>query len=173
MKRYSISILIVLLLFSFCGCKQKGTDFVEPVTFYYCNDIVSNEISSNDFYNVFVGETHEGAGYINNLQALLALYLQGPADEALITPFPDDLQILSIHEENLHIALIVSNDFASLTGLDLTIACTCLSMTVMELTGCNSVLISAESTLLDENDSITMTRDILVFSDNTYVVSED
>ena len=173
MKRYWISILVVLLLFSFCGCKSKGTDFVEPVTFYYCNDITSNEISGNDFYNIFVGETREGSGYINNLQTLLLLYLRGPADAALVNPFPDNLQILSLHEENLHVSLIVSDEFASLTGLDLTLACTCLSMTVMELTGCNSVLIAAESAPLDEKDSITMTRDMLVFFDNTYVVSED
>lgn len=173
MKRYLLWFLIVLLLFASTGCNQGSTDFLEPVNFYYCNDIAADDPSGNAFYNIFVAEVHEGAGYTDNLQALLSLYLQGPIDASLVSPFPAELQIISVEEADSKISIVVSNELASLTGLDLTIACACLSMTVMELLPCDSVQISAESALLDKHRAITMTQDLLVLIDDTHTVPAD
>ena len=173
MKRFLLLLLVVLLLFASVGCKQNNADFLEPVSFYYCNDIAADDPSSNAFYNIFVAETHEGAGYTNNLHALLTLYVQGPIDEALVSPFPTGLRIVSVSENDSGVSIVVSNEMASLTGLDLTIACTCLYMTVVESSSYDSVQISAESVLLDEHEVITMMQDLLILTDETHTVPAD
>lgn len=173
MKRCIILFLILLNLFSFAGCKQKKTDFVEPVVFYYCSDITDNNISDASFHNVFVPETHEGAGFSNDAVGLLSLYLNGPLAQDLVSPFPSGMTVIAVQTNNEKTTIILSDEFAELTGLDLTIACTCLAMTVFQWNECDFVEISAESVLLDKQSSITIEREKLVFSDNAYVFADD
>ena len=59
----------------------------------------------------------------------------------------------------------VSKELAQLSGLELTLACSCLSMTCMELTGAENIVISAENSLLDGQKSITMNKDTLLLID--------
>ena len=70
-------------------------------------------------------------------------------------------------------ALVILNDAtARLTGLDLTIACACLTATVCDMTGVQMVTIKAETQLLDGNKSITMQRDhLLLLDSNTSDIS--
>ena len=173
MKRYWTLLVIILFLFALYGCGQTKSDFMEPVTFYFCRDIADTDMSNDDFHNVFVAETREGAGYTNNLIALLSLYLNGPITEELTSPFHLDVSVISYQTAGDSISIVLSDSFSAITGLDLTIACTCLSMTVMEFTGCNSVEISLQTALLDEQNSIVISREQLVFEDNTQMVLEE
>ena len=45
--------LFVTILPLLTGCNQDSTDFLEPVNFYYCNDIAADDPSGNAFYNIF------------------------------------------------------------------------------------------------------------------------
>ena len=173
MKRYTNFILIFLVLLGFCGCRKKNTDYLEPVTFYFCNDISDTNMSSDDFHNIFVAEIHEGAGYTNNLLSFLSLYFTGPSSASLVSPFPTDTAVISYQMEEDHVCVVLSDSLASIDGLDLTIACTCLSMTVMEFTGCDSVEISLESSPLGNGDAIVMSKDMLVLSDSTQMIPEE
>jgi len=50
--------------------------------------------------------------------------------------------------------------------LDLTIACACLTATVCDMTGVQSVTIQTENRLLDGNKSITMTWENILLLDS-------
>lgn len=169
MKRFVIVMILLALVIGMSGCMQKNEDFVNPVSFYYCNDISSKD----DFEHVFVPELREGAGYWDNKPALLSLYLTGPENEDLVTPFPAGLSIISVQHDNGQVRVVLSDQFADLTGLDLSIACTCLGMTVLELYGCDCVEISAEHKPLGEQKSIIITADMVVLADNDYTIGID
>lgn len=169
MKQFCIALTIVALLLGMAGCKQENDDLLEPVSFYYCNDISSKD----DFEHVFVPELREGAGYSDNKPALLSLYLKGPENEDLISPFPAGTSVISVQWSNSHVYIVLSDHMAELTGLDLSMACTCLSMTVFDLYACQAVEISAEHKLLDDQKSIVLTADTLILSDTAYAVNTD
>jgi len=67
--------------------------------------------------------------------------------------------------DGLTAKIVLCDEFATLKGLDLTIACACLSRTVIALTGCHEVIISAESMQLDGKNFITLSRDSYLLLD--------
>ena len=173
MRRYFAIILITLTMFSLCACKQDNTEFNEPVTFFYCCDVTNESVSDDTFHNVFVAEIREGSGYKDDLPSLLTLYLQGPHSEELVSPFPTGLRVVSAYADSERVLIVFSDAIDSLTGLDLTIACSCLALTVFDSNECDYIEIAAETKPLDEQESIVITRDSLVLADDTYSFSKE
>lgn len=169
MKKVTAVLLICLLSFSLWACGSQSGEFVDPVNFYYCNNLDSRE----DFENVFVAEVREGAGYVDNKPALLSLYLSGPQSERLVSPFPAGTSIISVQKSGDMLQLVFSDQLAQLTGLDLTLAATCVSMTAFELYPCSQIQISCEEALLDEQVSLTIFTEDLVLKDDAYSIPDD
>lgn len=165
MKRIATLLFLFLLIFTmFTACQNSQNDFKKPVSFYYCNNLDSKD----DFENVFVAEPHESYGYEDNKPALLSLYLAGPNSERLISPFPDGIRLISVQKEETTLQIVLSDEMATLAGLDLVLACTCLAKTVFELYPCNRVAIAAETKQLDSQNFITFHKDSSVLTDNAY-----
>lgn len=160
MKRTICLILSAVLLFGLCACSQDRDNFQQPVIFYYTHP--EELISFNSEEGVVSSEMREGKNYTNDLQGLLDLYLCGPVSDELRSPFPAGVNVQTMVPEGNTLQITLSPEFAKLTGLDLTIACACLSMTVLELTEYEAVRIDAADALLDESNSITMTWDSLL-----------
>ncbi len=170
MRRNIAMFLIFTLIIGLFGCKgSTDKDLIVPVAFYYCNDLESKE----DFSNIFVKELREGDGYQNDKLALLNQYVAGPDSENLTNPFPSDLVVLSVETNRDTTRILLDEQIAKLSGLELTLACTCLSLTLFDLYPCSSVEISANNSLLDGQESILITNDTLIFSDNGYPATED
>lgn len=169
MKRTVTFMLVLFILLSFTACSSSADDLERPVAFYYCNNLESED----DFENVFIMELHEGVGYEDNRPALLSLYLAGPVNERYISPFPSGLKIISIKKENTNIQVVLSDEISELTGLDLILACTCLSKTIFGLYPCDRVTIAAATTQLDNRASITIRKETLVLTDHSYPLVED
>ena len=170
MKRIATLLFLSLLMVSsFSACQNSKSDMQKPVAFYYCNNLDSKE----DFEHVFVAELHEGYGYEDNKPALLSLYLAGPENERYVSPFPVGMRLISVQKEDATVQIVLSDEIGTLTGLDLILACTCLSKTVFDLYPCDRVSISAETVQLDSQDVITMHRDSSVFTDNAYPTVTD
>lgn len=64
-------------------------------------------------------------------------------------------------------SIVLSTQITKLTGIELTLACSCLSLTLFELTKCNSVEISVDGQMLAGQPSVLIHRDDLIFVDNT------
>lgn len=154
MKRTLCLILgFLILLLCFSGCQPEEPEMIDPVNFYYCNDPITF-YGQND---VIVPEIRESDGY-DDFADLIELYLRGPVAEGFSAPFPRGTAVHTLFQENGKIFITLSSQFASLTGIDLTLSCACISMTLLELTTADTIVISADGSMLDGSESITMTK---------------
>ena len=161
MKKLTVLCLILCTLLSLTGC-AFFSDNQAPVNFYY---------RSRDYLHpkdgkVIEAEERDASGHINDLDHLLRLYLMGPYDEELVSPFPKSLQVTDIYPGADTVILVLTNDLNTLQGADRSIACACLALTCMDITGAESV------TLIWENEILTLDASSLMLYDNTQQQTE-
>lgn len=165
MKRIAAFLLLLCVTLTMCACAQQE-EFKDPVTFYYLRaPQLNGELAHGSTDSVIAPEVREGAEYRKDMNLMLDIYLHGSLDNAYLSPYPVGTTLRQITVEGTEATVVLSHHFASLSGMDLTLACACLSMTVMDLTGAESVTIRTEGTLPDGVESITMTREDLILID--------
>lgn len=160
MKRILTLLLCTALLL--CGCGTGQPKYDEPVTFYYQR----TEYIFGQTDSVIAAETLEGAQINANLSSLLEAYLQGPTSEQLQNPFPADTRIEKVTRQGTVLQLKMNDKFSQLSGMELTIACACLSKTVLSLTDCTAVQIILVGELPDTQRIITMDNQSLLLMDD-------
>ena len=133
-----------------------------PVKYYY----LQSEVQFNQSDGVIGAEIQEAKGIESNYTQLLRIYLTGPSSNAYRSPFPRDIHLVSLVFEGDILVITLSNNFADLSGRDLTLACVCLGMTAMEITNTQSVKIRTESLPLDGKASITINSDSIQIIDD-------
>jgi len=161
MKRHLCFLLCVSVLLCLLGCAKDEPDV--PVEFFY----LQNGFSYDTHQSVIGSEVRETAG-VHGYTRILDLYLKGPKSNTLSPTFPEDSRIISLSQGPSSVSLVLSDAFASLAGIELSIACICLAKTVIHLTGCTAVTIQAESLLLDGEKSITLDNSGVLLYDNYY-----
>ena len=162
MKKILCVFLCFLLLFGIAACKPDKESIQAPVTFYYRQ--VSDKLAAEQ--GVIVSEEREAVGHVDDLAWLLQEYFRGAQSQDLIAPFPRSVQLLhwSVDKNVLNITL--SQSFAQLRGIDLTVACACITLTFLELSGAEAVSIRAENATLGGQDSLLLRReDFHLFDD--------
>ena len=168
MKRMICMILLIVLFLP--GCDSQEEVFTEPVNFYY----MKADVTYFSAEGVITKEIREADNYRQNYEYLLGLYLQGPESRTLKQLFPQYVKLVGLQISEDHASITLSDIFAKLTGLELTIACACLTATVCDMIGVQTVTIQAETRLLDGNKSITMTwEDILLLDSNAANIIND
>ena len=161
LKRVFSILLVLCFLFSLCAC-EKRAHIEKPANFYY----LSPEISFHREDGMITAEKREIAGIENNIHTILAMYLQGPEGEGFVSPFPNNVYVVNVTQNTNILSITLSDQFASLTGYDLSLACACITLTVQELMDTQLVQISAQNKLLDGAERITMNKDSLVVFDD-------
>ena len=156
MRRLIVLLCVFVLLL--CGCNKQ--DPVVPGVFYY--PLAEYVQAGNN--QVFSTEVRETAN-CNDPGSLVDLYLKGPQSALLRNPFPTGCHLISLTQTDTQITLIISDEFAQLTGINLVIACGSLARTCIELFDVSSVYIQADSLLLDGDKFILMTEDTLLLTD--------
>lgn len=173
MKRITSIVLALLMLLPLCACERnEKEELKDPVTFCYLRVQNPEALHHSSAGSVIATEKREGTGIQEDLTALLQLYLNGPASEELYSPFPRGTKLVSWERSDSTLTVILTNEFATLTGMDLTLACASLTMTCLSLTDAKSVQIQAESENLDGKTSIIMNRNDLVLTDGSYLTAE-
>jgi len=157
MKFIYCALCISLLLL--CGCGNTK-EIQEPVTVFYCTDSVSFQSETS----VFASEVRDYSVGGGNLRDFLNVYLSGPDTDALYSPFPSGSWIVSLSEENHTIYLHLNNQFSRLAPNELTVACTCLAMTIFELTESETVNFLVDNT---HTPIISLTKDNIKLIDST------
>ena len=154
MKRFFSICILLGMLFSLAGCHsgEKNT-----VNFYYCREPEHYQYFQED--GVIHGESRDLASHRNDLHYAVGLYLAGPMEEGLNSPFPRTTRLLSIQNDNGRVRVELSDLSHVLTDAEFTLACACLSMTCMDLTSCTEV------TIVSGERSITMNTDNIVLFD--------
>lgn len=163
MKRITIFLCCVLLLMNLCSCSGKDEEFKEPVNFYYCN----KEISYNSPTGVIQPEVREGVGYYGNLSAFLRAYLRGPISYELRSFIPSDVYLVSCEVSENMATVVLSAQFAKLSGVDLSAACSALLLTIHDYTGSDTLQVSAKDTQLDAKDVFVISMDEIVLMDTS------
>ena len=153
MKRllcFALAAAAVVSLLS--GCAQPTK---ESVTFYYRKDAYQENMDCP-----IVGEEREVAGQRDNLKYLLSFYLMGPIGKGLSSPLPRGTLLFTVNQEGADLTIEISNTSALLSDSEFSLACACLSMTCMGLTGVEKV------TIVSGNRSLTLSMDNLLLNDS-------
>lgn len=162
MKRLFCLMLLVLLFLP--GCQsQEEEEFVQPVNFYF----PKADVTYFSAEGVISREVREADGYRQNYEYLLKMYLKGPESGELKRVFPKNVDLVRLELSETGATVVLSDAAARLTGLDLTVACACLTATVCDMTGVQTLTIRTKTQLLDGNKTITMSRDQILFLDNS------
>ena len=143
MRHRILALLCVLvLLLSGCAVAPGQASSGDPATFYY----LPREAELLRTEEAVVSETRMVR--VLSLWDLLALYLKGPEQEDLISPFPPGTSVVDIRYPDGVLTMQMSGEFFTLTGVELSLASCCLADTVFAYTGREAVV------LLDETESI-------------------
>lgn len=153
-------IIITLLCLVLClGCSEKPEP-KDPVHLYYSKA----EISFEEL-GVVSFEVRESSEL--TAEEIIRLYLAGPTEQGLISPFPDDTSLISIHVEDQSVTVTLSDTYASLSGYPLAIANCCLYKTVSSLTGLKTVIICCETKALGNDVRMQLTEQDFVLVDQS------
>lgn len=156
MARMIAIILALLLLFTGCELSQSNQAALE---FYY--PVTAAKYTKGASY--LQAEMRDGTSLSEDLIVILNTYLKGPNDDASYqNPFQANTQVLSIQEEGTVLNITLSRNFASLRGLELTVACASLSMTCLALTDADVIRIHANGSSFDGVQYIEMRLDNLL-----------
>lgn len=161
-KLFCIVLGCIIILFC-CSCTKEAEKPLSSVTVYY----KAAELTFGTAQSVIAPCHLDAAGHENDSAYLLNAYLSNTPSEAFASTFPAGTSLVSITQDALTAKVILCDEFAKLSGLDLSIACTCLTQTVISLTDCQEVIISAENAQLDGNNFITLSRDSYLLLDES------
>lgn len=158
MKRW-ICALCALILLATCGCSQNTPKPVKPVNFYYRTD------PGNYQTEAITPEVRESEGYEDDLKGLIQLYVNGPVSKSYLNPFPAKVTVESITVNTSTVDLQLNARFAQLSDLDMTTACACLTMTILEITQRHRLIINAVDGSGNIIYTASMTKEHLLLSD--------
>ena len=162
MKRLMSILLAVVILISLSACNRTDDSLQEPVKFYYCNE----EISYNSVSGVICEELREGAAYHGELEKLLKDYLSGPVSSDLYSLLPSGTELISCSVSGSKTALTFSAEFADLSGVQLSTACSCIVLTLHAYAGIETVQFRVRDGQLENQDSLIIHISDIVLMDN-------
>lgn len=158
MKR---TIAILILLLALCGCGHRESTKKLTKLYYPQSQISYGSQTSSIGY-----ETRDTFAFSN--EAILQSYLEGPSTASLNQPFPANVSLTLLKVIDKQASIVLSDEYATLNGISLSIANACLSKTVMELCNVDTVTIQCESSPLGGSPSITIGyHELLIFDDST------
>lgn len=161
MKRLICVILILALTAGLTGCRTENLR--SPTRFYYYR---GNPVFAGTD-GIISPETRELAGMETDLDAILELYFQGPVSRELESLIPDGCPVPQWDQEGDTLRLHFTEDLATLSGVELTIAAACLTRTFLELTGCSTLILTADGSRLNGETAMVLTLDGLILRDDS------
>ena len=157
MRRTLCILLCFLLLLTAAGCRNSSTG---TLSFYYCR----NDFTYGSESGVIAAEKRDASGHENELSYLLSLYLVGPLDEALYSPFPSQTRLISAEVIDKTAVITLSELPESMTEPEITLAFGCLTLTCQDITGAEQV------TITSGGRTVTMDRDSLLLYDDVTAI---
>lgn len=159
MKQWIAALLIMICVFSLTSCQKEAPPPQGPA-FYYCAKQIQYSMDS-----VTIQAEYRQNAASDSLQQMLVKYFAGPSSEELRSPFPTGMKLVEVIQDGDTVYLTVSDALSTISGLELTLACGCISMTCMDFTGAQKVVISVCDGLLGGQKSITMEANTLLLLD--------
>lgn len=153
MKRFLAGLLCLCILLAGCTASTPKPG----VSFYYPR----KQYLYHDSQNVIVPETREISGSSSDLQYLITLYLVGPKDDKLESPFPRETRLESLTRVEKSLFLTLSSPDHNLSDAMFSLASACLART------CFSASPEVEEVCVTlDNHTLVITRDNLILTDD-------
>lgn len=132
-------LMAALLLLTSC---EKGEEPPEGLCLWFPTDLDSPRHSAQ----AVTGQTLPtvGSGELDEVEALVSALLDGPSEEGLTNPFPPGVRLLDWDLRGECLELNFSEEYGSLTGVDLTLADCCLVLTLCQLERVEQVCLLVE-----------------------------
>ena len=163
MRKFLCILLSLVCLFGILGCSREEKIPENAVTVYFK--------TANYDYGAeegMIGKTYlDTNGHEDDYSYLINTYLHTTPAEGFASTFPQGVSLVRFRLESLTANVTLSNHMKDCTGMDLTIALTCLTRTIISMTGCQEVILSAEDTLLNGEKFITLNADSFLLSDHS------
>lgn len=158
MKKWTILLLTLLILLSITGCRGQDEQFL------YFYPRAEYTFGAPDA--VIVSESREAPGHEDDLEYLLTMYLEGPLDASLVSPFPQGTSLEGFTYSDSTLYVTLNGVYARLDGMEHTIASACIAYTCFDLTAADTVVIKCSSEIYG-NKSVTLRRDSLLLTDDS------
>lgn len=153
--------LVLVLVFLLSGCNTQDSYHASAVNFYY----IHNELEFGTESGVIQTTARTFETKSDDYTYLIEQYLNGPVTYDCVSPFPAGITLEELHWDQNRVQIILSPHITTLSGVELMVACACLTRTVTEMTGIHTVQIRSSSGLLNGEQALTLTADSFVYWD--------
>ena len=160
MRKQILTLALAGTLLVLCGCSgdsREGAD-TEDYLIYY------SALEDRNAAMAVGYESLELPGDTQVIPALLEAAFQNPASQELTSPFPDGVRMLNWELKDGCLHLDLSEQYGSLTGIDLTVADACLTLTLCQAEGVESVYITVEGDEIPYRPIQQLTREDVLLS---------
>ena len=163
MRRIFCLLTAICCMLGLIGCSAQNAAPEDSIAVYYRK---ATPVYGTDDGMIASGRmdlTNHTGDYVY----LLEQYLRSSPGEEFADTFPDGTSVINFQLEALTAKVVLNSRITQLSGMDLTIALTCLTRTVMDLTGCHEVILSARGALLNGENFITLNQDSFLLIDHS------
>lgn len=165
MKKILSLILVLCFLLPLWGCSTHSLEPHDSHTFHYRR--ASFQFGAEN--GVVDTEIRDISGHSGDWFYLIALYLSGPLDEDLISPFPSSTRLMSVDQNDGALSITLTDSGAEVLDSDFSLACVCLALTCMENPEITQV------TIQNRDRTITLGKENIVLNDipQQHTIEED
>ena len=150
MKRMIAYILTVIITSLLAGCASAPENEADTVTLYY----VRAAYQYHSVENVIVGEQRTVTQTPLTPDQRLSMYMAGPTADGLVSPIPEEVQVLEILNHSGLFEVTFSDTEQLLSDARFSLACVCLGKTLFEDPDIIQLtVISGERTMTVSKDS--------------------
>ena len=137
MNRIRIAALAGLLLLA-AGCSAPPEEAEDGYQVYY------SALEDRYAQQALASEPYGSAPPKEPIPDLVAALLDGPDSPDLTSPFPDGVRLLGWELEDGVLHLDLSEQYGGLSGVNLTVADACLTLTLCQVEGVDAVYVTVE-----------------------------
>ena len=152
----------IITVFSLFGCSVSPIEEGNSVVFYY----IHNEIEYGTDSGVITPAVVNVNVKPDNYDALLTLYFNGPTNYECISPFAAGTTFVELGIANNKAQITLSPHMATLDNSTLTVALACLTRTIVEMTGVDTVQIRIQNSKIYGEESVTLSLNSFAYFDD-------
>lgn len=166
-RRFSLTVALVLLLSLLCACAAQHAQEMDENGYelYFLSD--PNSAGGGDAIRAQEKRlTLDGAMETEGcVRALMEALLAGPDEPSLSSPIPEGTALKSLKVSGRRAQIDLSAQYARLTGIDLSLADYCITLTLTQLPNVNAVSITADGRELPYRETqVLLSADTLLSS---------
>lgn len=148
-----LSLLIAGMFLITCGCAGEAEKHSEASVWF-----ISNRASD---FSALTGEPYDG---LLDVPHLLAALMRGPTGEQNRSPIPKGTTVRSWSQEGGLLSLDLSGAYGDLTGVELTLANYCITLTLTQVEGVDAIRLTINGGSLPYGSGAPLRKEDVLFS---------